>query len=188
MYLLCCAVLTFSVVSKSLRIPWTAACRAPLSMGFSLKENWSGLPCPPPEDLSDAGIEPTSPAFLVDSLPLSHQVSLYAPSVQFSRSVVSDSLWPHELQHSRPPCSSPTPGVYPNSWPLSPWCHPTVSSSVVPSSSCPQSLLASGSFQMSRLFASGGQSIGFSASTSVLPVNTQDWSPLGWIGWIVLHM
>ena len=79
-----CAVLTFSVVSKSLRIPWTAACRAPLSMGFSLKENWSGLPCPPPEDLSDAGIEPTSPAFLVDSLPLSHQVSLYAPSVQFS--------------------------------------------------------------------------------------------------------
>ena len=106
---------------------------------------------------------------------------------QFSRSVVSDSLWPHEPQHTRPPCPSPTPGVYPNSAPLSLWCHPTISSSVVPFSSCPQSFPASGSFQMSQLFVSGGQSIGVSASASDLPMNTQDWSPLGWIGWISLH-
>ena len=108
-------------------------------------------------------------------------------SVQFSRSVVSNYLWLHGLQHNRPPCPSSTPGVYPNSRPLSRWCHPVVSSSVVPFSSCPQSFPASGSFQMSQLSASGGQSIGVSASTSVLPVNTQDWSPLGWTGWISLQ-
>ena len=108
-------------------------------------------------------------------------------SVQFSRSVVSDSLWPHELQHARPPCPSPTMGIHPNPCPLCRWCHPTISSSVVPFSSCPQSLPASGSFHMSQLFASGGQSIGVSASTSVLPMNTQDWSPLGWTGWISLQ-
>ena len=108
-------------------------------------------------------------------------------SVQFSHSVVSDCLQPHELQHARPPCPSPTPGVYPNSCPLSRWCHPTISSSVVPFSSCPQSFPASGSLQMSQLFASGGQTIGVSASTSVLPVNTQDWFPLGWTGWISLQ-
>ena len=135
-------------------------------MGFSLKENWSGLPCPPLEDLSDAGIKPTSPALLVDSLQLSHQVSLYTPSVQFSRPVVSDSLWPHEPQHSRPPCPSPTPRVYPNSCPLSRWCHPIISSSVIPFSSCLQSFPASRYFQMSQLFASGGQSIGFSFNIS----------------------
>ena len=89
-------------------------------------------------------------------------------------------VWPHEPQHARPPCPSPTPGVYPNSCSLSRWCHPTISSSVVPSSSCPQSFPASGSFQMSQLFTLGGQSIGASASTSVPPMNTQDWSPLGW--------
>ena len=104
----------------------------------------------------------------------------YACSVQFSCSVMSDSLWLHEPQHTRPPCPSPTPGVYPNSCPSSRWCHPTISSSVVPFSSCPQSFPASGSFQMSQLFASGGQSIGVSASPSVLPMNIQDWSPLGW--------
>ena len=107
--------------------------------------------------------------------------------VQFSHSVVSNSLQPHESQHARPPCPSPTPGVYPNSSPLSRWCHPTISSSVVPFSSCLQSLPASGSFQMSQLFTSGGQSSGTSASTSVLPINTQDWSPLGWTGWISLQ-
>ena len=90
----------------------------------------------------------------------------------------SDSLWPHEPQHARLPCLSPTPGVHPNPCPSSRWCHPTISSSVVPFS-CPQSFPASGSFQMSQLFTSGGQSIGISASTSVLPMNTQDWSPLG---------
>ena len=105
-------------------------------------------------------------------------------SVQFSHSVMSNSLQPHEPQHTRPPCPSPTPGVYPNSCPLSQWCHPTISSSVVSFSSCPQSFPASGSFQMSQLFASGGQSIGVSASTSVLSMNSQDWSPLGWTGWI----
>ena len=108
-------------------------------------------------------------------------------SVQFSHSVLSDSLRPHESQHARPPCPSPTPRAYTNSCPLSQWCHPTISSSVVPFSSCPQSFPASGSFQMSQLFASGGQSIGVSASTSVLPMNSQDWSPLGWTGWISLQ-
>ena len=100
---------------------------------------------------------------------------------------MSDSLWPRGLQHARPPCPSPTPGVYTNSCPLNRWCHPTISSSVIPFSSCPQSFPASGSFPMSQLFASGGQSIGVSASTSVLPVNTQDWFPLGWTGWISLQ-
>ena len=94
---------------------------------------------------------------------------------QFSCSVVSNSLWPYELQHSRPPCPSPTPGVHPNPCPLSQWCHRTISSSVVPFFSQPQSFPASGSFQMSQLFASGGQSIGVSASTTVLPMNIQDW-------------
>ena len=108
-------------------------------------------------------------------------------SVQFSWSVMPDSLWPHEPQHARPPCPSPTPRVYPNSFASSRWCHPAISSSVVPFSSCPQSLPASGSFPMSQFFAGGGQSIGISASASVLPMNIQDWSPLGWTGWISLQ-
>ena len=99
---------------------------------------------------------------------------------------MSDSLWPHGSQHSRPPCPLPTPVVYPNSCPLSQWCHLTISSSVVPFISCLQSFPASGSFQMSQLFASGGQSIGVSPSASVLPMNIQDWFPLGWTGWISL--
>ena len=100
---------------------------------------------------------------------------------------MSDSLWPHGLQHARPPCPSPTPRVHPNPCPLSQWCHLTISSSVIAFSSCPQSFPASGSFPMSQLFASSGQSIGVSASTSVLPMNTQDWSPLIWTGWISLQ-
>ena len=108
-------------------------------------------------------------------------------SVQFSDSVVSDSLQPHQSHHSRLPCPLPTPGVYSNSCPLSWWCHPAISSSVVPFSSWPQSLPASGSFPMSQLFTWGGQSIGVSASASVLWMNTQDWSPLGWTGWISLQ-
>ena len=107
-------------------------------------------------------------------------------SVQFSHSVMFDSSWPHELQHTRPPCPTPTPGAYPSSFLLSQWCHPTISSSVVSFSSCPQSFQASGSFQMSQLFTSDGQSIGVSAPASVLPMNTQDWSPLEWTGWISL--
>ena len=114
---------------------------------------------------------------------LLHDIS----SVQFSCSVVSNSLRPHEPQHTRPPCLSPTLGVHPNPCPLSWWCHPTISSSVIPFSSCPQSFPASGSFQMSQLFASGGQNIGVSASTSVLPMNTKDWFPLRWTGWISLQ-
>ena len=100
---------------------------------------------------------------------------------------MSESLQPHESQHTRPPYSSSVPRIYPNSCPSSRWCHPAISSSVVPFSSCPQSLLASGSFPMSQLFAWGGQSIRVSASTSVLPMNTQDWSLLGWTSWISLQ-
>ena len=108
-------------------------------------------------------------------------------SVQFSHSVISDSLWPHELQHARPPCPSPTLGVHPNPCPSSQWCHPAISSSGVTFSSCLQSFPASGSFPMSQLFTSSGQSSRVSASTSVLPMNTQDRSPLEWTGWISLQ-
>ena len=111
--------------------------------------------------------------------------SLKSESV--SCSVVSDSLWPHRLQHARPACPTPTPGVYPNSCPLSRWCHPTISSSVVPFSSRLQSFPASGSFPMSQFFTSGTQSIGVSASASVLLMNILDWSPLGWTSWISLQ-
>ena len=118
-------------------------------------------------------------------MPVTHGIGkMY---IQFSCSVVSETLQPHESQHARPPCPSPTPRVYSNSCPLNWWCHPAISSSVVPFCSCPQSLPASGSFPMSQFFSSGGQSTGVSASTSVLPMNTQDWSPLGWTGWIPLQ-
>ena len=117
-----------------------------------------------------------------------HNFQFSSVQFQFSfSSVVSDFLQPRESQHARPPCPSPTSGVHPNPCPSSRWCHPTISSSVVPFSSCPQSLSASESFPMSELFAWGGQSIGVSASASVLPMNTQDWSPLGWTGWISLQ-
>ena len=130
-----------------------------------------------------------STAFILISLllPPSFVTFSFFRSVQFSCSVVSHSSWPHGLQHTRSSCPSPTPGVYSNSCPLSWWCHPTIPSSVVPFSSCLQSFPASGSFQMSQFFASGGQSIGVSASASVLPMNIQDWSPLGWTGWISLQ-
>ena len=145
------------------------------------------MPCP------DSHVQPvcilaTSPETVIPSwketaatvwIVLTACKHLSVSSVQFSRSVVSDSLRLHGLQHARPPCPSPTPAVYSNSCPLSWWCHPTNSSSVIPFS-CLQSFPASGSFQMSQLFKSGGQSIGVSASTSVLPVNTQNWFP-GWI-------
>ena len=116
-----------------------------------------------------------------------NQNIIYDSSVQFNRSVVSDSLWPHEPQHTRPPCPSPTPGVYPKSCLLSRWCPPTISSSIVTFSSCLQSFPASVFSQKNQLFASGGQSTGVSASASVLPMNIQDWSPLGWTSWISLH-
>ena len=196
------------LVTKScltLVTPWTIACQAPLSMRFSWQEYWSGWPFSSLGDFSNPGIEPGSPALLADSLPLSHwEVRLYLigyvcavqepggkyvhehipgdNSVQFSCSVVSNSLWPHEPQHTRPTCPSWTPGVYPNSSPLSQWCHLTISSSVVPCSSCLQSFPIPGSFQTSVLSTLGGQNTGVSASASVRPVNTQDWFPLGWPG------
>ena len=108
-------------------------------------------------------------------------------SVQFSCSIVSELLQPHELQHARLPCPSPTPKVHSNSYPVSRWCHAAISSSLVPFFSCPQSLPASESFPMSQLFVWGGQSIGVSALASVLPKNTQDWSPLEWTDWISLQ-
>ena len=120
-------------------------------------------------------------------IPPALQDGLVRLSVQFSHSVVFDSLWPHEPQHTRLPCPIPTPRVHSNPCPLSRWCHPTISYSVVTFSSCPQTFPASGSFPMSQLFASGGQSVRVSASTSVLPMNTEDWSPLGWTGWISLQ-
>ena len=126
------------------------------------KENWRRLPFPPPRDLSNPGIETLSPTQAGQT------------SVQFSHSVLSDSLWPHVLQHARPLCPSPAPRVYSNSCPLSRWCHPTISISVVPSSSCLQSFPASGSFPMSQFFTLGGQRIGASVSALVLPVNIQD--------------
>ena len=115
------------------------------------------------------------------------EMESFSTSVQFSHSVVSNSLWPHWLQDASPPCPSPTPRVYSNSCPLSRWCHPTISSSVPCFSSCTQSFQASGSFQMSQLFTSGDQNIGVSASTSVHLMNTQDWSSLGWTGWIAVQ-
>ena len=117
--------------------------------------------------------------------PISLEMAL--SSVQLSRSVVSDSLQPHESQHTRPPCSSPSPGVHSDSCPSRQWCHPAISSSVIPFSSCPQSLPASESFPMSQLFTWGGQSTGVSALASFLPKKSQDWSPLGWTGWISLQ-
>ena len=169
---------------------WTVAHQTPLSTEFSWQEQWSGLPCPPPGDLSYPRIKRTSltPPVLAGRF-FTTDITWEAPisSAQFSHSVVSNSLRPHESQHARPPCPSPTPRVCSNSCPLSQWCHPAISSSVVPFSSCPQSLPASGSFPMSQLFESGDQSIGVSASASVLPMNTQNWSPLGWTGWISLQ-
>ena len=119
--------------------------------------------------------------------PSSTWTSVQFSSVQFSHSVMSDSLRPHGLQHARPPCPSPTPGVYSNSCPSSWWCHPTISSSVIPFSSYLQSFPTSGTFQMSQFFTSGGQSITVSASASVHLMNIQDWFPLGWTGWISLQ-
>ena len=165
---------------------WTIACQAPLP--GSRQEYTNELPFPPPGDLLNPGIESTSPAYWqAGSLPLSHLGSACVTSVQFSSSVMSDSLWPHGPQHARLPGPSPTPGVYSNSCPSSWWCRPTISSSVIPFSSCLESIPASGSFPMSQFFESGGQSIGVSASPSVLPMYIQGGFSLGWTGWICLQ-
>ena len=116
-----------------------------------------------------------------------HEGGALMIGIQFSCSVISDSLWPHGLQYVRLPCPSPTPRVHPNPCPLCRWCHPTISSSVIPFSSSLESFPVSGSFPMSQFFASGGQSIGVSASASVVPMDIQDWFPLGWTGWISLQ-
>ena len=113
---------------------------------------------------------------------------IHFSSVQFGCSVVSDSLWPHELQHATLPCPSSTPGVYSNSCPLSQWCHPTISSSIIPMSSFLQSYPGSEFFSVSQFFVSGGQSIGVSTSASVLPMTIKDWLPFGWTGWISLRL
>ena len=149
---------------------------------------WSGLPFPAPDDLPDPGLKPVSPALAGTFF--SHwavwEASLWL-SVQFSHSIISNSLPPHESQHARPPCQSQTPRVYWNTWPSSQWCQPAISSSVIPFSSCPHSLSASGSFPMRQLFTWGGQSTWVSASASILPMNTQDWSALGWADSISLQ-
>ena len=162
--------------------PWTAAHQAPLFYIISqsllklmfiekmMPFNYLILPPPSPPDLN-----------------LSIIKSLKDHSVQFSHSVVSDSLWPHESQHTRPPCPSPTPGVHPDSCLSSQWCHPAISSSVVPFSSCPKSLPGSESFPMSQLFTWGGPSTGVSASASFLPKKSQGWSPSEWTGWMSLQ-
>ena len=134
-----------------------------------------------------ATITSLSLSFLPATLTLPYFECQMFNSVQFSHSVMSDSLKPHGLQHTRLPCPSPTAGACSNSCPLSRWCHPTISSSVVPFTSCLQSFLASGSFPVSQFFTSGGQSIGVSASASVLPMNIQDWFPLGWTDLISLQ-
>ena len=174
---MCCAVLSSFKLCLTVTL-WTIAHQALLSMGFSRQESWSGFQFPSPGDLLNPGIEPislTSPAlagrFFTTSSNWETQASV---SVQFSHSVVSDSLRPHESHHTRPPCPSPTPGVYSNSCPLSQWCHPAISSSAVPFSSCSQSLPALGSFLMSQLFAWGGRSIGVSASV-LWPPDVKSW-------------
>ena len=146
--------------------------QAPLSVAFPRQEYWSRLPVPSPGDLPDPALKLMSPAWQADPLPLSHLGNLNCSFslVQFSRSVMPNSLWPHESQHARPPCPSPTPGVYSNSCPSSQWCHPAISSSVIPFSSCPQSPPASGSFPKSQLFTWGGPKY-WSFSFSISPSN-----------------
>ena len=165
----CMYVLSSSVLSDSLwPQEWTH--QAPLPIEFFRQEYWSGLPFPTLGHLPDQGIEPELAG------------RFFTASDQISCSVVSDSLWPHELQHTRPPCPSPTPGVHSDSCPSSQWCHPAISSSVVHFSSCPQSLPASESFPMSQLFTWGGQSTGVSDLASLLPKKSQGWSPSEWTG------
>ena len=176
---------------RLLATPWTAAYQAPLSTEFSRQEYWSRLPWLPlgegyssrdPGHIKHPSIQGSNLFF--DGINIFSTISFQLLENDHLSSLSSvqscPTLWTHGLQHARPPCLSPTPGVYSDSCPLSQWCHPTMSSSVVPFSSCPQSFPASGSFPMSQFFASGGQSIAVSALASVFPVNIQDWFPLGW--------
>ena len=176
--------------------PWAIALQAPLSMGFSRQEYWSGLPCPPPGDLPNPGIEPGSSALQANSLPseqpgkpmdyILHQYlgENYSSIQSLSHVWLFVTPWTAARQSS---LSITNSWVCSNSCPWSQWCHPTISSSVVPFSSCLQSFPASGSFPVSQFFTPGGQSIGVSASASVLPMNIRDWFPLGWTCWISLQ-
>ena len=185
-------VSNFSPVCKepqaSLRGHHTSRAAAPPLPLLTYKQRQEGCQgrVPRNNESSRMGFLIQSPRGFVGRIHSVHEHA-WQKSAQFSGSVVSDSLWPHGLQHARPPCPSPTPRVYSNSCPSSWWCHPTISTSGIPFSSCLQSFPASGSFLVSQLFASGGQSIGVSASVSVLPVNIEDWFPLGWTGWIFLQ-
>ena len=159
---------------------WTVAYQAPLSIAFSRpREYWSELPFPSPGDLPNPGIKPASLMSPEESSLLLEPPGKPLLKVQFSHLVVSNPLRPHGLQHARLPCPSPTHRTYSNSCPSSQWCHPTKSSSVIPFSSCFQSFPASGFFPVSQFFTSGDQSIGVSASASVIPMNAQDWILLG---------
>ena len=165
---------------------WTVACQSPLSMEYSRQEYWNGLPFPFTGDLPNPGIKPVSlvsPALAGGFFTTSSTWEAQITFLLFSRSVLSNSLWPHGQQHTRLPCP-PSPGACSNSFPVSQWSHPPISSSVIPYPSCLQSLPASGSFPMSQLFVTGDQSIG--ASASVLSMNIQDWFPLGLTGLISL--
>ena len=162
---------TISLLYPWIPCPWIQSTSDRILKGLNIHRGWEAVLEPMPH-----GNRGTTVCVFV-----------YTYISQFSHSVMSDSLRPHELQNARPPCSSPTPGVHSDSRPSSQWCHPATSSSVVPFSSCPQSLPASKSFPMSQRFVWGGQSIGVSASISVLPMNTQDWFLLGWTGWISLQ-
>ena len=167
---------------------WSLGQEDPLEEGMAAHSSIPAWRIPwteEPEGLQSTGLQRVGHKW--SDLALTQVIWTPLSSVQFSRSVVSNSLQCHESQHARPPCPSPTPRVYPNPCPSSRWCHQAISSSVVPFSSFPQSLPASGSFPMSQFFAWDGQSTGVSASASVLPMNTQDWSPSGWTGWISLE-
>ena len=172
---------TSGLQGQPLEVGWSLSCERPL--GSSWRPSWGSQ-----AQLSGTVTRQIKAALRVQKrqLPLLEEKDS-KKTVRFSCSVVSDSLRSHGLQHARLPCLSPTPRVYSNSCPSSRWWHPAISSSVVHFSSCLQSSPTSQSFPMSQIFASGGQSIGVSASASVLPMNTQDWSPLGWTGWISLQ-
>ena len=178
---MCVRMPSRSVVSDSF---WSMNCSPPGSSVCSFPGENTGVGC---HLLSRACYWPRDQTHSLlhrqaDALPLRQYSLQFSPVASRAHS-----LRPHESQHTTPPCPSPTPGVHSNPCPSSRWCHPAISSSVIPSSSCPQSLPAPGSFSMSQLFAWGGWSIGVSALASVLPINTQDWSPLGWTGWISLQ-
>ena len=178
-------------MSNSFANPWTIVCQSSLSMGFPRQKMLEWVAISFSKGSSNLGIEPASPAlagryFTLE--PPGKPKNVYQiRSDPISRSVMSNSLRPHESQHARPPCPSPTPRVHSDSHSSSQWCHPAISSSVVPFSSCPQSIPASGSFPMSQLFAWGGQSTGVSALASFIPKKSQGLSPSEWTGWISLH-